>query len=146
MQKEMAVSNDEQSADRDGTTQENLHTEGQTSMLPEAGIPEMINISAAEPEEDQLRTGKPESINDLSDESCDSSGDEQLIAHNEVDFNVSTLVSAFANNSIVHNLCWLLKFYKCNSVHTNHHIISILRKISDDLELSPMLYQVFASV
>ena len=60
----------------------------------------------------------------------------------EVDFKVSTLVSALANNHVIQNLCWLLKFYKSNSTRTNRYIICILRKICDDLELSQMLYQV----
>ncbi|KAK4770277.1 hypothetical protein SAY87_030809 [Trapa incisa] len=143
-QQEIEISNDMQSANRDVANQGNLSCEGQTSILPEAGISEMPDISPAGIEkdgEDQIQTGKSGFINDFSEESFDSSDDEQLIARNEVDFNVSTLVSALANNSIIHNLCWLLKFYKSNSIHTNHHIISILRKISDDLELSPMLYQ-----
>ncbi|XP_057950492.1 uncharacterized protein LOC131145435 isoform X2 [Malania oleifera] len=71
----------------------------------------------------------------------DSSGDEQLLMTNEVDFKVSTFVSAFANNMVIQNLCWLLKFYKNNSTSTNHYIICTLRRICDDLELSPMLYQ-----
>ena len=53
----------------------------------------------------------------------DSSGDKQASALDEVDFKVSTLVSSFSNNHIIQNLCWLLK-------------------ICDDLEVSPMLYQV----
>ncbi|XP_022736248.1 protein timeless homolog isoform X2 [Durio zibethinus] len=68
-----------------------------------------------------------------------SSGDEQPV--NEVDFKVSTLISAFANCSIIQNLCWLLKFYRSNSSNTNHYIIGMLQKITDDLELAPMLYQ-----
>ncbi|GER46687.1 topoisomerase 1-associated factor, partial [Striga asiatica] len=79
--------------------------------------------------------------NDVLLETDDSSGDDQLTLTNEVDFNASSLVSALANNSIIENLCWLLKFYKTNSITTNHYIISILRRICDDLELSPMLYQ-----
>lgn len=72
----------------------------------------------------------------------DSSGDEQPTATNEVDFKVSTFLSAFANSSIIQKLCWLLKFYKNNSNRTNHYIICMLRRIIDDLDLSPMLYQV----
>ncbi|XP_062120286.1 topoisomerase 1-associated factor 1 [Humulus lupulus] len=71
----------------------------------------------------------------------DSSSDEQAPETNEVDFQVSTLVSSFANNNIIQKLCWLLKFYKSNSTSTNNYIIRMLRRISDDLELSPMLYQ-----
>lgn len=70
------------------------------------------------------------------------SGDEQPSMVNEVDFNVSTLVSAFANCSIIQNLCWLLKFYRSNSLNTNNYVIWMLRKITEDLELAPMLYQV----
>lgn len=73
----------------------------------------------------------------------DDSSDEQPTMGDEVDFKVSTLVSALACNSIIQKLCWLLKFYKTNSIATNHYIITVLRRICDDLELSPMLYQVF---
>ncbi|KAH6784021.1 hypothetical protein C2S52_008980 [Perilla frutescens var. hirtella] len=71
----------------------------------------------------------------------DDSSDEQPILADEVDFKVSTLVSALANNTIIQKVCWLLKFYKTNSITTNHYIITMLRRICDDLELSPMLYQ-----
>ncbi|XP_027934002.1 uncharacterized protein LOC114189593 isoform X3 [Vigna unguiculata] len=84
----------------------------------------------------------PEHVSeDMLDGTNDYSEDEQLNAINEVDFKVSTLVSAFANHSIIQKLCWLLKFYKSNSLATNHYIISMLRRISDDLELQPMFYQ-----
>ncbi|KAF5186178.1 Timeless family protein [Thalictrum thalictroides] len=71
----------------------------------------------------------------------DSSEDDLPAVTNEVDFKVSSFVSTFANNTIIQNLCWLLSFYKSNSISTNHYIICMLRRICDDLELSPMLYQ-----
>nr|GEU97454.1 hypothetical protein [Tanacetum cinerariifolium] len=71
----------------------------------------------------------------------DASSDEQQEATNEVDFKASSLVTSLANNTIIQNLCWLLKFYKNNSVRTNHYIICALRRICEDLELSPVLYQ-----
>ncbi|XP_054820740.1 uncharacterized protein LOC129319668 isoform X2 [Prosopis cineraria] len=71
----------------------------------------------------------------------DLSNDEQQTEYNEVDFKVSTLVSAFANHNIIQKICWLLKFYRSNSLATNHYIICILQRICDDLELHPMLYQ-----
>ncbi|KAK9292038.1 hypothetical protein L1049_019992 [Liquidambar formosana] len=90
----------------------------------------------------QMDSKKSDQINDnLCYGTDDSSCDEQLAATDEVDFKVSTLVSAFANDTIIHNLCWLLNFYKSNSTSTNHYIICMLRRICDDLELSPMLYQ-----
>ncbi|EPS72479.1 hypothetical protein M569_02279, partial [Genlisea aurea] len=70
-----------------------------------------------------------------------SSGDEQLVLSNEVDFKVSSLVSALANHTVIQKLCWLLSNYRSNSTITNHYIISMLRRVCDDLDLSPMLYQ-----
>lgn len=81
-------------------------------------------------------------VDDLSCGTDDSSDGEEQTATDEVDFKVSTFISAFANNSIIQNICWLLKFYKSNPKQTNHHIVSILRRITEELELSPMLYQV----
>lgn len=80
------------------------------------------------------------------DESSDDDDEEEQDARNEVDFKASSLVSSLANNTIIQNLCWLLKFYKSNSVRTNHYIISALTRICQDLELSPMLYQVKPSI
>ncbi|CAL5367424.1 unnamed protein product [Camellia sinensis] len=103
-----------------------------------------------EPETSELDTLNHESNlpgmkNTKSDVNCDgiddSSSDEQLPVTNEVDFEASALVSALASNALIQNLCWLLKFYKTNSTSTNHYIICMLRRICDDLELSPMLYQ-----
>lgn len=71
--------------------------------------------------------------------------DNELPATSEVDFNVSRLVASFLNNTVVHNLCWLLKHYKTNSVRTNHYILCMLRRICDDLGMAPMLYQVHFS-
>ncbi|KAF6162098.1 hypothetical protein GIB67_008227 [Kingdonia uniflora] len=81
------------------------------------------------------------SLDDMADGTGESSEDDEPAATNEVDFKVSTLVSSFANNTIIQNLCWLLKFYKNNSARTNHYIICMLQRICDDLELSPMIYQ-----
>ncbi|KAB5524209.1 hypothetical protein DKX38_021958 [Salix brachista] len=103
---------------------------------PEISVPEMENLG------NNLQTEKKNiDIDDLSRSSDDSSGDEQPAANNEVDFKVSTFISSLANHSIIQNLCWLLGFYKNNSVSTNHYIVCMLQRITDDLDLSPMLYQ-----
>ncbi|XP_076935697.1 uncharacterized protein LOC143602502 [Bidens hawaiensis] len=73
--------------------------------------------------------------------SDDSSSDEPRESTNEVDFKASSLVSSLANSTIIQNLCWLLKFYRRNSIRTNRYIITALRRVCEDLELSPMLYQ-----
>ncbi|XP_047265359.1 protein timeless homolog isoform X1 [Capsicum annuum] len=80
-------------------------------------------------------------VNDEYDHGGDySSGDENVLT-TEDDLKVSALVSTLANNSTIHNLCWLLKYYKSNSIITNNSVINLLQKICEDLELSPMLYQ-----
>lgn len=85
--------------------------------------------------------GVMKNLIDEEGETSDSSVDHQP-ATSEVDFNVSRLISSLANNSVVQNICWLLKHYKSNSYRTNHYIICMLRRFCEDLELSPMLYQV----
>lgn len=103
-----------------------------------------IPLQVDEPEISKLKEmeNKKSDIANDDYETEDSSGEEQLTVTNEVDLKVSTVVSALANTTIIQNLCWLLKFYKSNSTSTNHYIICMLRRICDDLELSPMLYQV----
>eukprot|EP00268_Persea_americana_P001527 TRINITY_DN10470_c0_g1_i8.p1 TRINITY_DN10470_c0_g1~~TRINITY_DN10470_c0_g1_i8.p1 ORF type:complete len:555 (-),score=133.75 TRINITY_DN10470_c0_g1_i8:122-1786(-) len=89
--------------------------------------------------DDLVQLDENKSTNDLNELADDSSGDDQPV--NEVDFSVSKLVSTFANNTVIQNLCWLLKFYRSNSASTNQYIVGVLQRICDDLELSPMLYQ-----
>ncbi|XP_020966977.1 uncharacterized protein LOC107617476 isoform X2 [Arachis ipaensis] len=101
-------------------------------------VEEFGNLDSLEPTENK----NPKHANeDELDENVDSSDEEQLNTICEVDFKVSTLVSTFANHNIIQKLCWLLKFYKSNSLATNHYIISMLRRISDDLELHATFYQ-----
>ncbi|XP_044422357.1 protein timeless homolog isoform X10 [Triticum aestivum] len=83
---------------------------------------------------------KRNTINEEEDVS-DSSSDDCPPATSEVDFNVSRLIYSLANNSVVQNICWLLKYYKTNSFRTNHYIICMLRRFCEDLDVSPMLYQ-----
>ncbi|KAK7268170.1 hypothetical protein RIF29_20860 [Crotalaria pallida] len=71
----------------------------------------------------------------------DFSEDEQLNAINAVDFNVSTLVSAFAITVSFRNYVGCSSLIRAIPPATNHYIINMLRRISDDLELHPMLYQ-----
>ncbi|XP_021655710.2 uncharacterized protein LOC110646535 isoform X2 [Hevea brasiliensis] len=114
--------------------QESIYTDIQVDK-PEIVAPEMGNLPL-------MDNRKIDHVDyDLSCSSDDSSGDEQPAANYEVDFKVSTFVSAFANHNIIRNLCWLLRFYKSNSISTNHYIIRMLQRITDDLDLSPMLYQ-----
>ena len=149
VQNEIEISNSEQSdmsmAQKGSLTNTNPHGKENIMFSAQAGEPE-ISMS----ETGNLKSSLPQMDNGCADRGnddlCygtgDSSGDEQLDATDEVDFKVSTLISAFANNNVIHKLCWLLKFYKSNSASTNHYIICMLRRITDDLELSPMLYQV----
>ncbi|KAK4362997.1 hypothetical protein RND71_018238 [Anisodus tanguticus] len=80
-------------------------------------------------------------VNDEYDQGGDYSSADENALTTEDDLKISALVSTLANNSTIHNLCWLLKYYKSNSIITNNSVICILQKICDDLELTPMLYQ-----
>lgn len=106
---------------------------------PEKLVSDSGDFGVNNPQMDKEKSGHEDNNLDLS--SSDSE-DEGPAARDEVDFKVSTFISAFANCSIIQKLCWLLKFYKSNSIHTNHYILCMLRTITDDLELAPMLYQV----
>ncbi|KAM7274123.1 hypothetical protein ACFE04_028787 [Oxalis oulophora] len=147
---------DNELPDRHGSTQteNDVPNDGQTTEpcitnpdAKDADVPvqvdetEISELHNENPEENiQQGNKKSDHTNVEPQSSTDDSGDEQP-ATNEVDFKVSSFVSALANSGIIHNLCWLLKFYKNNSAATNHYIICMLQRITDDLELSPMLYQ-----
>ena len=148
-QKEADIFTGEQSTDTSVTEKRSLDTSSDgkqdTSIpsQPDEGnktLLESENLPASRPQLDPKSSG--DANGDLCYSTGDSSGDEQVAATAEVDFKVSSLVSAFSNHSIIQKLCWLLKFYKTNLIKTNHYIICMLRRISEDLELSPMLYQV----
>ncbi|KAG8069407.1 hypothetical protein GUJ93_ZPchr0005g15922 [Zizania palustris] len=114
--------------------------------VPDKLLSTTVNLdSTSHCEGDQYRANNGEIKGNLIDEedgTSDSSIDDQPLAPtSEVDFNVSRLISSLANNSVVQNICWLLKHYKSNSFRTNHYIICMLRRFCEDLELSPMLYQ-----
>jgi len=119
------------------------HKEG-TSTSNQAQDPDMPLKDALHDTEklSPIEGGKENNPNDQTYDTEDLSDVDQLPATSEVDFNVTRLVSSFANNAVIQNLCWLLKYYKSNSASTNHYIICMLQRFCDDLELSPMLYQV----
>lgn len=115
-----------------------------------AHVPDMLMDTAVNMENTAHAEGDPSctdngvmkiNLVDEEGETSDSSTDDHQPATSEVDFNVSRLISSLANNSVVQNICWLLKHYKTNSYRTNHYIICMLRRFCEDLELSPMLYQ-----
>ncbi|XP_076911827.1 uncharacterized protein LOC143569918 [Bidens hawaiensis] len=113
---------------------------GDDDVIPDASILETQDTECSM----QQVENKSENANvDVDDDygSDDSSDDEPRESTNEVDFKASSLVSSLANSTIIQNLCWLLKFYRSNSIRTNHYIITALRRVCEDLELSPMLYQ-----
>ncbi|CAN1267612.1 Topoisomerase 1-associated factor 1, partial [Linum perenne] len=142
-----ATAQDKNESLPDSSNVEKASQENETSNQQES-IDIDIPIPADKPEIPP-EMGNPDSENrndhiddELSSCSEDDSDDDQPVSNYEVDFNVSTFMRSFANHSIISNLCWLLTFYKSNSVGTNHYIITMLRRITDDLDLAPMLYQV----
>ena len=116
--------------------------------LPDTIVDTAVNLESTtqlggDPSSAGSAEKKRNTINEEEDAS-DSSSDDCPPATSEVDFNVSRLISSLANNSVVQNICWLLKYYKTNSFRTNHYIICMLRRFCEDLDVSPMLYQVIA--
>lgn len=124
---------DSSSADQEGSSVPNLALDA--DMPSEDVLHQKDNLFSTDGD-------KENNPNDLTYEIEDLSDGDQLPATSEADFNVTRLVSSFANSTVIQNLCWLLKYYKSNSASTNHYIICMLRRFCDDLELSPMLYQV----
>ncbi|KAJ7974108.1 Timeless protein [Quillaja saponaria] len=149
IQNEVGISSVEQLAHTQLAEMElpsNTHSSGEEDNIVPAQIDECELLVQGEMNSECSLPPKEKGNSDHGNEDLwhsigDSSGDEQLTATDEVDFKISTLVSAFANNSVIQKLCWLLKFYRSNSPTTNHYIICILRRINDDLGLHPMLYQ-----
>ena len=139
-----AITHNEQSTDVDVCENSNLKTspsgKEEISVTANADEPEPLDLNSGG-FEGSMPQREDKNLND-GYSTADSSSDEQKNRIVEVDLKVSSLVSTFANNNIIQKICWLLKFYKSNATSTNHYIICILRKITEDLELSPMLYQV----
>jgi hypothetical protein len=46
-----------------------------------------------------------------------------------------------ASPLLLQSYCWLLAWYRENSVHINHYIVKILHRIAVDLKLQAMLFQ-----
>lgn len=138
------ITHNEKSTDTDVGEIGNLKTSSdgkeEISMTAKTDEPELLDLNTGS-FEGNLSQKENKNLND-GYSTADSSSDEQQNKTVEVDLKVSSLVSTFANNSIIQKICWLLKFYKSNSTNTNYYIICILRRITEDLELSPMLYQV----
>uniref|UniRef100_A0A7N0TEM8 Timeless N-terminal domain-containing protein n=1 Tax=Kalanchoe fedtschenkoi TaxID=63787 RepID=A0A7N0TEM8_KALFE len=140
--RDMNVLNNDQSAEVNHSNKEQMNEgqmkEGEKSVV-ESPASEKINCESELPHVD------PKHDHANSDchlgEHSNSSSEEEQVSTTEVDFKISTLVSGFANENIIRNLCWLLSFYKNNSVKINYYIVCMLRRICEDLELSPMLYQ-----
>lgn len=146
-QKEVDRSTCEESVDvdmleKETLTNQNIDIETDTTIRDSIQVDEPAPKPANSGFNDSAVDDKTIGDSGVSPETEESSGDEQPVLTDEVDFRVSSVVSALGNNNIVQKLCWLLKFYKNNSITTNHYILSMLRRICDDLELDPMLYQV----
>ncbi|KAK2983623.1 hypothetical protein RJ640_023157 [Escallonia rubra] len=148
-QDETGVSSGEQSVDAsvaENKTSANPTSDGKgeeaVGILLQGDKPEVFELEKENGQKNEAEMANQKFDNAKDNfEVDDSSGDDHLATTDEVDFKVATLVSALANSTILQNLCWLLKFYKSNSTSTNHYIICMFRRICDDLELSPMLYQ-----
>lgn len=68
--------------------------------------------------------------------------EEEEMQTKEETLDVTKCVRMFADNTILHNYCWLLKNYLHNTAAMNYYIVRMLQRICDDLMMEPMLYQV----
>ncbi|KAL3694777.1 hypothetical protein R1sor_008428 [Riccia sorocarpa] len=76
------------------------------------------------------------------DDYDDDDDDEPEALTKEVSLDIHELVvRRFADNTVVRNYCWLLKYYSSNSAATNYYIVRMLQRICEDRILEPMLYQ-----
>jgi hypothetical protein len=74
------------------------------------------------------------------DSEMDSEGED--VNTKEETLDVLKCVQMFADNTVLHNYCWLLKNYAHNTPATNYYIIRMLQRICQDCMMEPMLYQV----
>lgn len=68
--------------------------------------------------------------------------EEEEMQTKEETLDVMKCVRMFADNTILHNYCWLLKNYLHNTPAMNYYIVRMLQRICQDLMMEPMLYQV----
>jgi len=76
------------------------------------------------------------------DSEDDSEEDDEEVQTKEEALDVNKCVRMFADNTILHNYCWLLKNYLHNTPAINYYIVRMLQRICEDLMMEPMLYQV----
>lgn len=72
----------------------------------------------------------------------DSEEEEEELQSKEETLDVHKCVRMFADNTVLHNYCWLLKNYLHNTPALNYYIVRMLQRICEDLMMEPMLYQV----
>lgn len=75
-------------------------------------------------------------------ESDSEDEDEEEMQTKEETLDVMRCVRMFADNTILHNYCWLLKSYLHNTPAMNYYIVRMLQRVCEDLMMEPMLYQV----
>lgn len=74
-------------------------------------------------------------------ESDSEDEDEEEMQTKEETLDVMRCVRMFADNTILHNYCWLLKNYLHNTPAMNYYIVRMLQRVCEDLMMEPMLYQ-----
>ena len=96
---------------------------------------------------EELNNDKFEDRGDHEGEESESESEEEEEEEEEMQTKEETLdvmkvVRMFADNTILHNYCWLLKNYLHNTPAMNYYIVRMLQRICEDLMMEPMLYQV----
>lgn len=80
--------------------------------------------------------------NESQDDDSELDSEGENVNTKEETLDVLKCVKMFADNTVLHNYCWLLKNYAHNTPATNYYIIRMLQRICQDCMMEPMLYQV----
>jgi len=106
-----------------------------------------VEIAAEEGQEndtEEVENDEAEDKDERDGEESDDYSDEEEkeLQTKEETLDVHKCVRMFADNTILHHYCWLLKNYLHNTPAINYYIVRMLQRICKDLMMEPMLYQV----
>lgn len=93
-------------------------------------------------EERIQRVPDEEVANESEEDDSEMDSEAEDVNTKEETLDVLKCVKMFADNTVLHNYCWLLKNYEHNMPATNYYIIRMLQRICQDCMMEPMLYQV----
>ncbi|KAH7442845.1 hypothetical protein KP509_02G004400 [Ceratopteris richardii] len=128
------------------TSSQNFETLENEDPNAEHNLSEEVGMTSKEKESDSLlhESHMSEDTHLVTErllEESEDSEDDGGTYNVDVSLDVKRCARMFADNTVVRNYCWLLRFFMTNSAAVNHYIICMLQRICKDHSLEPMLYQ-----